>query len=93
MLVLEDMHSFDTPEFIDFGSYDKYKEEFANDNYYHCAMFLFRRNPYLRAVAAGDYVCRRSTQVLTRVLTRLKLKSRLKNMIRAISIRENRVTC
>jgi CelD/BcsL family acetyltransferase involved in cellulose biosynthesis len=87
MMVLEDMHAFDTPELIDFGSYDKYKEEFANDSYQHCAMYLFRRTPYLRALAAGDYACRRVTGLAARLLHRFDLKRGLKKAIRAVSVK------
>jgi hypothetical protein len=87
MLMIQDLFSYDPPEFIDFGSYDKYKEEFSNDNYQHCAMFLFRRGTYPWLVRSGDYSSRLITKTLSRTLAALKLKSKLKKIIRNQSVK------
>jgi hypothetical protein len=85
-MVIEDLFTYDKPELIDFGSYDKYKEEFANDNYTHCDMILFRRRLYCRFVQTAHYACRLTTKAAVRVLGGLNLKSRFKKIIRARSV-------
>jgi CelD/BcsL family acetyltransferase involved in cellulose biosynthesis len=87
LMAIQDMFNYQRPEFIDFGSYDEYKEELATESYFHCDMMLLRRRPYCRFVQAAHYACRLTTRVAVRVLRGLNLKSRLKKLVRDRSVR------
>jgi CelD/BcsL family acetyltransferase involved in cellulose biosynthesis len=82
IMAIQDMFNYQKPDFIDFESYGKYKEELSTESYTHCDMMLLRRRPYCRFVQAAHYACRLTTKVAARVLGRLNLKSRLKKAIR-----------
>jgi hypothetical protein len=86
-MAIEDLFAWNTPTLIDFGSYDKYKEEFSNENYTHCDMILFRRNAYCRLVQASHYACQLTTRAAAGALEGLRLKSRLRKILRQRSTR------
>jgi CelD/BcsL family acetyltransferase involved in cellulose biosynthesis len=86
MMMIQDMFAYEKPELIDFGSYDKYKEELSNDNYTHCDMILFRRRVYCRLVQTAHYGCRMITKAAVRTLQAMNLKSRLKKRVRERSV-------
>lgn len=86
MLAIQDMFAFNRPELIDFGSYDRYKEEFANDNYNHGDLLLFRRRAYCRFIQAAHYACRITTKAAVHTLRALNLKGRLKRKVRDRSV-------
>lgn len=86
MMAIQDMFAFDKPELIDFGSYDRYKEEFSNDNYNHCDLILFRRRPYCFVTRELHRGCGLATRAAVRVLHALRLKGRIKKSVRERSI-------
>jgi hypothetical protein len=87
IMAIQDMFNYQKPDFIDFGSYDKYKEELSTESYTHCDMMLLRRRPYCRLIQAAHYACRLTTKATVRVLGGLNLKSRLKKRVRDRSVR------
>jgi CelD/BcsL family acetyltransferase involved in cellulose biosynthesis len=86
MMCIQDMFASEKPELIDFGSYDKYKEEFSNDNYTNCDMMLFRRRTYCGFARGAHYACRIITDGAVSALRGLNLKSRLKKKVRDRSV-------
>jgi CelD/BcsL family acetyltransferase involved in cellulose biosynthesis len=86
MMCIQEMFASETPEVIDFGSYDKYKEELSNDNYTHCDMMLFRRRMYCGFAKSAHYWCQLITEGAVSALSALNLKGKIKNKVRSRSV-------
>jgi hypothetical protein len=89
-MAIEDLFAYDKPELIDFGSYDKYKDDFSTERYTHCDLILFRRRTYCRFVQAAHCLCSMTTKAAVYVLGRLNLKGRLKKKVRDRSVSAER---
>ena len=87
VMALEDLFAENTPDLIDFGSYDKYKEFFSNDGYSHSDVMLFRRTLYCRLAQTAHYACRVATRAAVRCLSAFNVKSKLKRAIRNRSVK------
>jgi CelD/BcsL family acetyltransferase involved in cellulose biosynthesis len=90
LMAIQDMFDYQKPDFIDFQSYGKYKEELSTESYLHSDMMLLRRRPYCRFVQAADFACRLTTKAAGRALDGLRLKSRIKKKVRDRSLSAER---
>jgi CelD/BcsL family acetyltransferase involved in cellulose biosynthesis len=92
LLAIQDMFNHNKPAIIDFGSYDKYKEEFATESYPQCDVMLLRRRPYCRLLQGAHYACRLTSKTAACLLRGLNLKSRIKKTVRNRSVRADKAS-
>ncbi|MEI7894955.1 MAG: GNAT family N-acetyltransferase, partial [Myxococcales bacterium] len=81
--LIEDLCSFEPPEWLDFGfGESQYKRVFGNDWYEEQNVYLIRRSLYTGMARATQRVFRATSDEARRVLDRLGLRERVRRILR-----------